>query len=99
MVDGHFKATPPTASEPYSLSLLQAIGYLVYLIITTPIKRLVGGKPLVDGWSIRTEIATMFLALMMSADAASSTKIGTTLSSLGPKTSWTPLQTDNFEAI
>ncbi|CAK4082290.1 unnamed protein product [Aphanomyces euteiches] len=99
MADGHSKATPPTAKEPYSLSFLQAMGYLVYLTITTPIKRLVGGKPLVDGWSIRTEVVTKFLAFMMSADPASSTKIMTTLSSLGPKTSWPPLQTDKFEAI
>ncbi|KAH9134605.1 hypothetical protein AeRB84_019652 [Aphanomyces euteiches] len=68
-------------------------------LITTPIKRLFGGKPLVDGWSIQTEVATKFLALMTAADVASSTKISTTLSSLGPKTSWTPLQTDKFEAI
>ncbi|CAK4071436.1 unnamed protein product [Aphanomyces euteiches] len=60
------------------------------------------GKPPVDGWSIRTEIATKLLALVFSAEITSARKVNSNITYLGNltlKTRLTPLKTDKFEAI
>ncbi|CAK4694964.1 hypothetical protein LEN26_007419 [Aphanomyces euteiches] len=95
-------ASKPSAKEPYSITFLQAAGYLVYLIVTTSIKRLLGGKPLVDGWSIQTEIGTKFLARVAAADVPSLRVVGpwiTFFGNLTLKTRLAPLKTDQFDAI
>ncbi|CAK4638442.1 hypothetical protein AeMF1_006639 [Aphanomyces euteiches] len=103
MVDGTFSTKQSIPDQQfYPLSFFQTLCYVFYWIVTTPIKRLLGGKPPVDGWSIRTEIATKLLALMFSAEITSARKVNSNLTYLGNstlKTRLTPLKTDKFEAI
>ncbi|CAK5124970.1 unnamed protein product, partial [Aphanomyces euteiches] len=103
MVDGTFSSKQSIPDQQfYPLSFFQTLCYVFYWIVTTPIKRLLGGIPPVDGWSIRTEIATKLLALVFSAEITSARKVNSNITYLGNltlKTRLTPLKTDKFEAI
>ncbi|KAH9073910.1 hypothetical protein Ae201684P_003409 [Aphanomyces euteiches] len=99
MVDGTFSSKQSIPDQQfYPLSFFQTLCYVFYWIVTTPIKRLLGGKPPVDGWSIRTEIATKLLALVFSAEITSARKVNSNITRInsklfGTETPWTMLAT------
>ncbi|KAF0701162.1 Aste57867_8313 [Aphanomyces stellatus] len=64
-------ALPPRDSK----SVVQVIAYLIYLNVTMPMKRLVGYKPPVDGWTVKQEIAVRFCKYMTSTTTESSRRI------------------------
>ncbi|ETV92012.1 hypothetical protein, variant [Aphanomyces invadans] len=84
------------------LSFARCLAKLLALAVTTPIRRLLGYKPPVDGWTIQHEIAVAFLRYSLVTDNASARRNESRLiyiANLQLKTQLVPMEAPGFRGV